>query len=994
MDFSEASQKFAELREGYRQGRLTDAQFRSAVDQLRFRDRSGSWWAFDPRTGGWLFWNGTTWIPAYTGQAASAPLSSAPVTGPDPRTADKKLMDIDTFRQMGRSIPWHKRPQKWWDLLSILGGITAAVIWFIYGGIRGQSEGFDFISPVLMIGIPVFLVMYRPQIDDILIPLLPHRRKVPKLLLIGLGIAVPFLTAWMLYNIFIIRNYPLMHYNMLIGTFAAYAITREPILGTGYRPWPKPNLKVPLFLLVFLTVIIRVVSADHCLTDPLNAQDCLRSGGFAEAIAGMASAGVAGAVNAPEIARNLLQPPPPGSGTDVSDGSDWAQTPEEKAEAARQKAEREKEIAEFWKDAEQEKIREEAEKHRGLVRDPESGDWLTPEMAQRVARERAEPGIRDEMIRRLEDMQTEVRYGDHVFGNRAVHEDAAIERMLEQLRSGGEIDMGQYNRIYGAFRNDVMGNTLRDWEIPQQDPPREGWSGWLRDTVEDYTDVAGEAIAYSIKEVVTGRDADGNTSVSGIGGRILSGILSGGTTEFIFTPGSAVFTMQDKINQGVGDGDSDLEAGLKVWGWAVCQDVLLPEGIQRGISFAGGRALEWVARNYPDMVENIADKVLRGWEFVNKPVNISTDGGNVLIDVGGESASRAVSQSADDLTNAVKTGSGDAEITLRSRAEQIKNLQQNGMDDAVNAIKQRAATGEIGPGLKDPRFVPAPDADVEKLLAGIPEKTRRSIEMHAENTGSMPFVRPSDAPVPDIEAGRFGTKPVSIKSNTLDPIDADLGFPNVKNKVAACGEPVLPPRTSDMTNEYWNALENRFRQRMTDYQNNKPILDHLVQENKITWDPNGDRIIRDFETGKPLAPDTDMLAITDATRTVTDPVTGVEKVVPIDGSTPFTAKPISPYTQNRFTQGAMADGAINHPDEFSWQVTKGAEQYGPPGSPEYNAAVQKNVVVDNRILNSHRPPNAEAIPGIGAPGGKPALGYNGITKKWYAFYYDGGMRQV
>jgi len=902
-------------------------------------------------------------------------------------------MDIGTFRQIGRNTPWHQRPQKWWDLFSILGGITAAVIWFIYSGIRSSSEGLDLLSPLLMIGIPVFLVTYRAQLDDILIPLQPHRKKFPRLMLVGAGIAVPFLTAFLLYNVFFVRNYPLMHWNMLIGTFTAYAFTREPVLAKGYQAPRGLPLKIPLFLFLFCSVLVRIVSSDHCLTDPLNAQDCLRSQGFAEVIAGTASSAASTAINGPEIVRTLSQqePPPP---PDSTDGSDWARTPEEKAEAARQRAQREREIAEFMRDSQIERARELEESHRGMIQDPETGDWMTPGVAQQVARERAEPAIRQEMERRLEDMQTEVRYGDHVFGNRAVHEDAAIERMLSQLRSGGGIDMEQYNRIYGAFRNDVMGNTLRDWEIPQQDPPRDGWSGWLQDTVEDYTEVAGEAIAYSIKEVVTGRDADGNTSVSGIGGRIIAGILSGGTTEFIFTPGSAVFTMQDKINQGVGDGDSDLEAGLKVWGWAVCQDVLLPEGVQRGISFAGGRALEWVARNYPDMVEEVAEKVLRGWDFVNKPVSFSTDGGNILIDVGGESASRAVSQSADDLTNAVKPGPGDAEITLRSRAEQIKNLQQNGMDDAANAIKQRAATGEIGPGLKDPRFVPAQDADVEKMLAGIPEKTRKSIEMHAENTGSMPFVRPSDAPVLDIETGRVGTKPVSIKSNTLDAIDGDLGFPNVKNKVAACGEPVLPPRTSDMTDEYWNALENRFRQRMTDYQNNKPILDHLVQENKISWDPNGDRIIRDYTTGKPLAPDTDMLAVTDATRTVTDPVTGVQKVVPIDGSTPFTAKPISPYTQNRFTQGAMADGAINHPDEFSWQVTKGAEQYGPPGSPEYSAAVQKNVVVDNRILNSHRPPGAEVIPGIGAPGGKPVLGYNGITKKWYAFYYDGGMRQV
>ena len=98
--------------------------------------------------------------------------------------------------------------------------------------------------------------------------------------------------------------------------------------------------------------------------------------------------------------------------------------------------------------------------------------------------------------------------------------------------------------------------------------------------------------------------------------------------------------------------------------------------------------------------------------------------------------------------------------------------------------------------------------------------------------------------------------------------------------------------------------------------------------------------------------------------------------------------------ENRFTQGILADNAGNHPPEFGWDVTKGAELKGPPGSPGYNAAVSKNLAVDNRILNAHRPPGSDFIPDVGAPGGKPVLGYNPGTKKWFAAYCDTGMRKV
>ena len=41
--------------------------------------------------------------------------------------------------------------------------------------------------------------------------------------------AFPFLTAFVLFNLGI-RNYPLIQWNMIIGTFGAYAITRTPVI--------------------------------------------------------------------------------------------------------------------------------------------------------------------------------------------------------------------------------------------------------------------------------------------------------------------------------------------------------------------------------------------------------------------------------------------------------------------------------------------------------------------------------------------------------------------------------------------------------------------------------------------------------------------------------------------------------------------------------------------------------------------------------------------
>ena len=109
-----------------------------------------------------------------------------------------------------------------------------------------------------MIAIPVILVWFRTDFDTMLEPLQPHRKKISKILLIGLGIATPFLTAWILYNIFSISQYPLMQANMVVGTFAAYAITRDPQTGSVI------SKKGPAAGTVMIIFTIMLCACCHC----------------------------------------------------------------------------------------------------------------------------------------------------------------------------------------------------------------------------------------------------------------------------------------------------------------------------------------------------------------------------------------------------------------------------------------------------------------------------------------------------------------------------------------------------------------------------------------------------------------------------------------------------------------------------------------------------------------------------------------------------------
>ena len=266
--------------------------------------------------------NGKTWFtrnpPLGVAPPTPQPIQPSVLTegnSPPPRAKDfnefrSQLMTVDEFKRVSKGVPLSKRPQKWWDLLSILGGIAAAVIWSLYAVIRSGQEGFDFITPLLMIAIPVILVWFRADIDEQLIPFQKYRKNLSRNVLIGLGLVVPFLTGWILYNILQFSNYPLMWANIIVGPLVSYAIVREPILAQGIaregRRVSPPTFSI-IFFVLLISLIVVPVMADHCLSDPLNAQDCLRSSGYAEILAGTFGTVLGALVNGPIIIQGIAQ---------------------------------------------------------------------------------------------------------------------------------------------------------------------------------------------------------------------------------------------------------------------------------------------------------------------------------------------------------------------------------------------------------------------------------------------------------------------------------------------------------------------------------------------------------------------------------------------------------------------------------------------------------------------------------------------------------------
>jgi hypothetical protein len=202
-----------------------------------------------------------------------------------------------------------------------LGGglaLVAGGLVIRYGtGLFQRREGLDLITPLIMIGLPTCLVLFRQPIDRLLWPLDRIRRNVPRLLLIGIGLAVPYLIAVMLYRLGGLVMYPYLRVSVVIGTIVSYAIIRTPQAPAmrpataGAEPGARARANAMIWLfgiaLAHALLLATPLYADDFFRDPFNANDGLRTDTVAPIMAGTATVVVVALVNGAEVVRTIIQ---------------------------------------------------------------------------------------------------------------------------------------------------------------------------------------------------------------------------------------------------------------------------------------------------------------------------------------------------------------------------------------------------------------------------------------------------------------------------------------------------------------------------------------------------------------------------------------------------------------------------------------------------------------------------------------------------------------
>lgn len=234
MSFQQALQQYHELCRQYHAGQLEHERFCQAVDRLRVQDGSGNWWQLS-YDGQWLCWNGAEWRPG-----------QPPVEGPQLNTDSVRqavnyaqtaystaqtLASGNPAAMVGRAAgvlsPLAGKSQKWWSLVSILGGGVGGGLWYWYSSLDKYVKP-DYITSLIMLAVPIVLVIFRKPIDRILAKLIPMRRQIPRLLIVGIGVAAPYLTAIFLYDSVGLREYPFIRWTAFLGPLLSYLIIRTP----------------------------------------------------------------------------------------------------------------------------------------------------------------------------------------------------------------------------------------------------------------------------------------------------------------------------------------------------------------------------------------------------------------------------------------------------------------------------------------------------------------------------------------------------------------------------------------------------------------------------------------------------------------------------------------------------------------------------------------------------------------------------------------------
>jgi hypothetical protein len=227
--FQQAGEAFVQLQSQWQAGQLSRDQFQASVAQLRVQDNAGTWWQIDADSGQWLRWDGTRWAPVQTATEGDSSGGAAPGVTQTPKTAPSQPSPTPQASPAS-DLPIGAAPRGWgqilWDIITVIGCSGVAAAWYWYSGMAETAP--DTKSCIAIVALPLALILFRPLTDRLLLKLQPFVVRIPRMVLLGMGLAVPFLVASQLYGRY--TEFEYMFKTVVISTLLSYVIFRTPMV--------------------------------------------------------------------------------------------------------------------------------------------------------------------------------------------------------------------------------------------------------------------------------------------------------------------------------------------------------------------------------------------------------------------------------------------------------------------------------------------------------------------------------------------------------------------------------------------------------------------------------------------------------------------------------------------------------------------------------------------------------------------------------------------
>jgi hypothetical protein len=187
-----------------------------------------------------------------------------------------------------------------WDIAALAGGAVSAGVWYFWSTLD-KSAPQDGFTHFYIMGFTAAVVFLRKPLDRLLTPLQKIKQRIPRLVVIGVALALPYLLAHFFYSRGT-TNYPLMHQSIVWGTILPYVLLRIP---ENWRPGAPRLIQAAgthswFFLLIMVAVYFGQVypAFAHDFTrDFTRLEDGMRTPGWAESIAGTAATAINVLVN-------------------------------------------------------------------------------------------------------------------------------------------------------------------------------------------------------------------------------------------------------------------------------------------------------------------------------------------------------------------------------------------------------------------------------------------------------------------------------------------------------------------------------------------------------------------------------------------------------------------------------------------------------------------------------------------------------------------------